>query len=293
MGHKQEGITVIGQSYLDSLIFYHLKESYEVYKGKDFTKKQFQVSINENKHATAGIVLLAIGIESYRNLLFYGEKEKINRNSVGNDIAKIINIKDKSVPIDFIKNALIEIFIIRDIIVHSHVYKVNIEFDDHWNLKAQRHIFLKDQYGDKKLGIYSNSRTKKTDLLKLNIQPIRIGFEDYFRILIILDLLIGIIDKYWSKNIIGYHPLFQIDGYWFPNLSELYSFFYDKIPSNLFKNKFRAFLSNVRNQYLPLLTSSDSFLTNICPSCKEFGFIKLNNVHNCRKCGCKIELTDQ
>lgn len=290
MNHIERGVTAIGLNYIDSIIFDLLKKSYEVYKAKDFSKKQSSVSINENKYASAGIVLVAIGIESYRNLIFYGEIEKITR-SVADDFCRILKKKDKNIPTDFIKDSIIELFIVRDIIVHSHVYRGLRKFDNDSNLISERYTLLKDQYGDRKLFLYSNSRTKKTNTNRLNIQPIRIGFEDYFKILIILDMLIGIISKYWGKNIVRYHPLFEIDNYWFPNLAELYAYFYDRIPNDAFKRSLKKIIINIRKSYLPFMESSDSFIDNICWVCNEPGFKKQNRVYSCLKCGNKVEFS--
>ena len=109
------------------------------------------------------------------------------------------------------KNILEEMFILRDVIVHNHIYKIKCAIDENNGaLKSYRQEILPG-YGDGKFKGNINSRTKLTKLLRFNIQPTKIGFEDIFKALIIFDLFVGVCQKTTEKYINFFCKLFV---YW-------------------------------------------------------------------------------
>ena len=140
--NKQEYITVIGTSFLDFVIWDLVKESFVTYRATDFSKKRFQTSIWEHGHAAAAIVLGVIGIEAYRNRIYFLEKGRINR-SVPNDLCKILTKKSTNFPTSKLQALLEEVFVVRDVIAHNHIYKVEVFSDKGWTMLSHRQKLLK------------------------------------------------------------------------------------------------------------------------------------------------------
>ena len=67
----QKLITVVTTQYIENVVLDLMKKSFDVYKRRDFKAKQFQVSVLENSYATSAIILAVLGIEAYRNRIFY------------------------------------------------------------------------------------------------------------------------------------------------------------------------------------------------------------------------------
>ena len=289
MDRKETGYTFIGVNFLRKIIFDLLHQSSDVYILKNFSKRQFQVAINENTPAAIGFISIAAGIEAYRNILFHMKRRASkNRSTVANEIAYFISEENSDFPTKLLADLITEIFIVRDVIFHGHVYKVTLTYDKDWNFKAQRHTLIKG-YGDKKFQNYVNSRTKKTKSANLNVQPIKIGFEDLFKAIVILDILIATIEEYWGKKIINYHPFFLKNQRTYETISEILTYFYDKIPSPKFKDALRIQLATWKKEYGDFLSYDKPFINNICYRCGEFGFKKGNSDISCHKCGTKIE----
>src|SRR4030042_6596458 len=179
---REEYITVIGSNFLEFVVWGLIDESLKAYLKTDFSKKWFQTSVWEHSHAAAAIVLSVIGIEAYRNRIYCLKGIKVDR-SVPDDLCKILRDEKVRFPADKLQDILTEVFVTRDVIVHNHIYRVEVLSDEKWAMLGHRQRLLKGYGFDAKYKRSVNSRTKKTKLLKLNVQPAKIGFEDIFKVL--------------------------------------------------------------------------------------------------------------
>lgn len=285
--HREDIITVTGTNYVDLIVPDFLQKCFEVYCKKEFNKKQFQVSIYENAFATAGIVLIILGFESYRNRIFSLEKRQVGK-LVSKDLATIFREKNDKFPEKDFENLLNEIFIIRDVIVHNHIYKVKIFFDSNWEVLGHRQKLVKG-YGDAKFRALTNSRTKKTNTLKLNIQPGKIGFEDLLLVLIFFDMFFGLSEEILKKGYTPFHFWSEVEGNKAETLNDFISYYYDNIPNIKYKSSLVKTLAPLRNKYKKYMSEyKDCFVGNICFKCGEYGFRKINKKFKCKKCGYEI-----
>lgn len=290
--HTQDLVTVVGTNYIDLIIPDLLEKCFEVYRKTEFDKKQFQVSVFENTFATAGIILAVLAFEAYRNRIFYLENKKVSKYiTVPKDLASIFKTKDASFPENCFENLLNEVFVIRDVIVHNHIYKVNVEFDDDWQMLGHRQKLLEGYGDDKKFKAFTSSRTKKTTSLKLNIQTGKIGFEDLFLVLVMFDLFIGLSEKILSRPYVPFHFWKEINGVGADKLYQYLTHFYNLIPNAKYLQQLDPVLQKIRTEFVQYLPDyKEYFINNICIKCGEFGFRQMNDIYLCKKCGHKFEL---
>lgn len=291
--NKQKLITVIGGTFVEFVVWDLIAEAFEAYKKRDFSRKYFQTSIWEHGHAAAAIVLTVIGIEAYRNRIYYIERKRVSRrtNAVVNDLCGVLKGENNAFPDDKIKELLTEVFIIRDVIAHNHIYEVEVVSDQDWNMIGHKQSLLRGYGFDSKYRTYVNKRTRKTKLLKLNVQPAKIGFEDLFKVFVVLDLLIGITQNILSIGHIPFHVYYKVGDHWFKNISEILTYYLDKIPNKRFIKDLEVLSKQFRYDYeafLPPDKKWDYFITNICPKCLKLGFSKNSRLSSCSKCGLKI-----
>lgn len=288
--NKKECITVIGTSFLDFVIWDLVKESFDTYLGTDFSKKRFQTSIWEHGHAAAAVVLSVIGIEAYRNRIYFFEGRKVSR-SVPDDLCNILTAKSISFPTSKLKRLLEEVFVVRDVIAHNHIYKVEVFSDQGRTMLGHRQKLLEGYGFDSKYKSSVNSRTKKTKLLKLNVQPAKVGFEDIFKVLVVVDLIINIMQKAFDAGFIPFHVSHKIGNHDANNLSEILTYYLDQTPRKSFVRFLENLSAQLRNDFassLPPYPHANCFITNTCPRCSKLGFDKLDNIHHCSKCGFRI-----
>lgn len=190
-----------------------------------------------------------------------------------------------------LSNIIKEIFTIRDVIAHNHLYEITIDRTDEWDLVGHRQRLLKG-YGDKKFIALVSTRTKRTKFLSLNAQPLKIGFEDLLLVLIVFDLLIGILANRLGYSIV-FKSTYKFDGKWEQErgFSRLLGWYYDRTTTINPKvgKRLKKILKSICSAIKDSETYKDSFLSNRCPNCDEFGFRKPNKIYDCRKCGCAIK----
>lgn len=274
---KERLITVIGANYVENVVPELFEKSFESYSIKDFSKRYFQVSTHENTFATAGIVLTILAFEAYRNRIYYLEKEKVGK--VPEDLASIFYKKDSSFPKNQLEDVLKEIFVLRDVIIHNHIYKVTVFTDDEWEMIGHRQALLQGYGDDKKFRNSVNNRTRKTKILGLNVQPIKIGFEDLLTTLIIFDTFVGISNKVLSSAYVPFRFMYEFEGEWIEELSTYLANYYNLIPNVKFKKRFLLLLKNTRKNFQGFLPEIvDCFLNNYCQNCGEYGFHRPKNI---------------
>lgn len=291
--NRQKIITVVGATYIEFIVMDLMSKTFEAYKKLIFSHRRFQNSMWEHGHATAAIILTAIGIEAYRNRIYYVEKDNISRgnNAVSNDLGDILGRKNQAFPASKLKQLLTEVFVVRDVIAHNHIYEVEVLTAHDWKMLGHKQKLLKGYGFDRKYKVSVNPRTRKTRLLRLNVQPAKIGFEDLFKVLVVLDLLVGITQNVLGRVHIPFHVHYEIDGYWIRNLSEILTYYFDQIPNKRFLRELEGLSRQLRIDFaifLPPNERWDWFITNTCPKCSKLGFSKRINLDSCNKCGLRI-----
>lgn len=305
-GESQKLITVVATDYVDRLVVPDLlPKSFDVYKKRDFKSRIFHVAVSENTYATAGIVLTVLGIEAYRNRIYYLEKKKAKRN-VAEDLSGIIEKKVKgnsnlpTFPKQKFQDILTEVFVARDVIVHNHIYEVEVFRGKDYEMLGHRQKLLPG-YGDKKLANSVNSRTRKTKLLKFNVQPGKIGFEDLYTLLAFFDLFVGICQKVLGYGHVPFKLAYKLNNNWEDNLSKILAHYYEQIPNKNYIKQFDRIIEDFKNAYSPFLAKAEIWqgkeelmfdkkyvVRNSCPQCGTFGFNKPNERNVCHKCKFKI-----
>lgn len=289
---KQKLVTVIGANYIEQIVPDLLEKSFDTYRKKDFSKRNFQVSVHENAYSTSAIVLTVLGIEAYRNRIYYLERKKVTK-SVPNDISCIFAQKDSTFPKQGFEAVLAEVFVIRDVIVHNHIYELEVVSDDNWDMVSHRQKLLEGYGDDKKYQKFVNNRTRKTKNLGLNVQPGKIGFEDLFKVLVVFDLFIGISTKLFANNYVPFHFTRNINGKWEDNFSKYLTQFYIQITNTAYQKSLKKLLDQMKRSFDNFIPAfSDYFLHNVCPKCKEYGLHQPDNITKCSACGFEIKLRE-
>jgi len=289
---RQKLVTVVTANYVDLLVPYLLERGFDAYKQKDFTKRHFQVSIIENTYSTAGIVLTLLALEAYRNRIYYLEKKSVRRGKLAEDLSGIFKLKDSAFPEDLFRDILTEMTIARDVIVHNHLYEVEIINDGNWDMISHKQRLLKD-YGDRKRlnsGLVTE-QTRKTKNLKLNVQPAKIGFEDLYTILVIFDMFVGISDKLFSNSYVPFHFSHKFNGEWIDRFSHYLSHFYVTNPNKAGINRLRKIYKSLRTSFISFIPDHvDHFLEDVCPKCQDFAFHQPFKIYKCSSCGFEIKI---
>lgn len=193
MSKKREvKISCIGISFIEPILALYLKLKTFKFSGKSKT----QVSSRENGYAVSIIVLSILLVESVLNRVRYLKKSK--QNNLIFFSSKFNNPQ--------LATKLYELYILRDLIVHNHIWRISYEFDNDFN-EVRIYQKLLDGYGDKKPDKkyvnYVNKRQKRTKKLKLNINPIKVNTLDVIKVFKVLKELFEFLEM---KNR-AYFPL--------------------------------------------------------------------------------------
>ena len=184
---REEIISCIGTGCIEPIL-----KLYEELTSTTYSERsEIKVSLRENGFSVSIIALSILTIESALNRARYIEKyKKGNLEFFKNKI----NNKD-------LYDKLIELYVIRDLIVHNHIWRIRFTYNEKYN-ETKIYQKLLDGYGDKrgkkgdwKYKKYVNKRTKKTKKLKLNVNPIKIGITDVKKVFMILDEIFKALDN--------------------------------------------------------------------------------------------------
>ena len=112
----------------------------------------------ENGFSISIIILCFIILQSYINTL---KRQQLNNKESINALTESKKFK--------------ELNNVRNAIIHSHLYEVEYNYDNNFN---EKDILINriPGYGDKK--IKNNQKGEKTELLKMNIVPTKLGKKD-------------------------------------------------------------------------------------------------------------------
>lgn len=286
-------ITVIGANYISyNLVLDLLSKAFEIYKKRDFRRKGLHVSIMENMYATAGIVLTVLGIEAYRNRICYLEKQRVNKNVVS-DLINVIKNKAPNFPYNSFQNIMTEVFLIRDVIVHNHIYEVERFYDRGWEILGNRQKLLRGYGDNKRFSGIVEEITRKTKTLKFNVQPAKIGFEDLNTLLVIFDLFVGIYQGILGSRHVPFSFSYNLKGKYETALSKVLAYYYDQINNQKYLRHFNKLIQCLNHEYATFLTDKASWecaITNLCPTCSTFGFYKPTDIYKCNKCNFEFKI---
>lgn len=134
---------------------------------------EVQASPQENGYSLAIITLTVLMVES-----------TVSRTQYMMKIAppqKALEFIEQEFPTDLFQKVE-ELFVLRDIIAHNHVWEANIYWDENGNLKLVDAQLVKG-YGDRKFAKVVDNPTRKTKILGLNVFPNRICRSDAITVL--------------------------------------------------------------------------------------------------------------
>ncbi len=167
---RQKIITCLGLS-----LFYPLIDLYDKLEKTNFTgNSKIKKSMTESGYSCSIILQVAVIIESLTNRVRY----LCRTNYRNNERIKVLGFLRKYFKKE---NTLIEkieeIFILRDSIVHNHLWTIGYNFDkDCGETKIYHRLIL--IYGDKKFNQNVCRKTRTTKKLGLNVVPIKMSKRD-------------------------------------------------------------------------------------------------------------------
>ena len=190
MNKRQEIISCIGIGYIEPILTLYKELISNEYSGGSKVK----VSLRENGYAVSIITLSVLTVESALNRIRYLEKSKEENLEFFKNKFSNKKLYDK----------LVEIYVIRDLVVHNHIWRIRYTFDESYNETKIYQKLLegygskKGKSGDWKYNHYVNKRTKTTKNLKVNVNPIKLGTND---VKIVLNVLKDLFEFFDSTNL--------------------------------------------------------------------------------------------
>ena len=197
INNREAKISCIGISFIEPILDLYTKLKNFSFSGYSKT----QVSSRENGYSVSIVVLSILLIESALNRVRYLEKNKKNN----------LKFFDEKFNNAQLSTKLHEIYVLRDLIVHNHIWIISYEFDQNYN-EVKIYQKLLDGYGGKrphsgKYVDYVDKRKKCTKNLKLNINPIKVNTTDVIKVFTVIKELFNFLEQR-SK---AYFPLSHFD----------------------------------------------------------------------------------
>lgn len=158
-------VSVIGVSYLFPITA--LLEELDALKTKN--PNEVQASTFENGYSAAIIVLTVLLLESAISRTQYVNGETPPR--------KPLDFVGVTYPDSGFSNKLEELFVLRDVIAHNHLWEAKFYWDENLKMRLVSANIVKG-YGDKKFSKVMNPNSRTTRLLNLNLFPTRICYTD-------------------------------------------------------------------------------------------------------------------
>jgi len=146
---------------------------------------EVQTSPYENGHAVVIILLSIVFLESVLN-----RTRSIMGEALQEKKDNVIEFFNRNFPDSGLDEKLVELFVIRDVIVHNHIWSAKIGWGKEKTLKLISSS-LSEGYGDRKYTSIIEKQERNTKLLKLNVFPTRICWSDIIIVLkIVKDALL-------------------------------------------------------------------------------------------------------
>lgn len=166
--NSEEYVSNIGSGYLhpisslcETLNSFNLTGSNEV-----------QASVMEHSYSAAIIILAVLLVESITN------EAQVNQNA---KLLKPIDYIRETYPSSDFGDILTEVFVVRDVIAHSHIWIAQFYYDQ-TDMKLIS-TYLREGYGDKKYKEIVNSKERKTRKLGINVFPTKLSRKDVMIVL--------------------------------------------------------------------------------------------------------------
>jgi hypothetical protein len=192
---EEEYLPIIGSNY-----FYPILKLFEELNNfNSLNTCDVQVSVMENGYSASIIGLSVFCLESYLNRTRQIMID-LNRYNCPNKGEVVLKYFENAFDSKELTGKLKELFILRDIIAHNHIWDVKIFTNTKGLRFADEPQHLGEPlYGDKKFReIYKQSKNRLTPILKLNLFPTKIGKSDAITVLkCMYDILLSIekVDK--------------------------------------------------------------------------------------------------
>lgn len=255
MNFIQKHISIVGAGYIHMVVPDLVRKAYEGYCMREVSEI---VSYHENIFSTAAILLTVVSLESYINRISYFTEVREHNciKSVLLSFKKEIDAKDMNMNLTYFEEILNELFIVRDLIVHNHIYEVS------HNKNELKYDYVSG--GDSK---FKRLKPKNgfSPLLNFHVLPDIVDFGDLITALICFDLFLDLSLKILPYS--GYVPLtmnveLEKDK-WANDLAEFISYYYHEIKNNSYKDKLSSFVIKCRDAYGLFDSNYSAFYTMI------------------------------
>lgn len=135
---------------------------------------EVKASDPDNGYSVSLIVLSVLLIESAigRTQYVMGEQP------VKGKLRAPVNVVRSEFPDSGFCEKIEELFVVRDVIVHNHIWEASFEWDDQVGMKFVSSPTKRDGYGDPKFDRVVDFAERKTRLLRINLFPTRIHRSD-------------------------------------------------------------------------------------------------------------------
>lgn len=196
-------VTIVGSSYFQPItdLLSHLMEEQKP------ASSEVQTSSHENGYCTSLVLLLVTMLESYVMRVRY-----INRGSFPIERTPAIKYLRQIYPDYQRSNELIEIFVVRDVIAHNHLW----EIDFTWSEESVMSLLQADKEstsGDTKYENVVNKQSRRTSTLDLNILPTKVDRTDVFKVFdIVWETLIFLESKNRNQCYVS-HLYVRLNGH--------------------------------------------------------------------------------
>jgi len=166
-------ISVIATSFIETVV--KLTEALESTDPKP--PNEVKTTSRENGYSCGIIVMAALLLESALNRARHVRKEPVDRRtSVSDTFEKIVANPELAEQVQ-------EIFTIRDVIVHNHLWTADVKWDESLDLVFSSKPVLEEGYGNERFRKVLDSGTRLSSQLQLNLFPSRIWRRDAYKVL--------------------------------------------------------------------------------------------------------------
>jgi hypothetical protein len=174
-----------------------------------------QTNSSENGHALAVVILGVLALESAINRagLVHGDRHLDTRGKLEPALGYLKmrlnghSCSDWDCPMKVLNtDALFEVFVVRDVIAHNHLWSGDFVEDPNGNWLAQRGAQPEPGFGDVKFQQYVDLAKGVTKHLRLNIVPTRVWRQDAYLALQTLFRALDALDHLGKPLGIRNHP---------------------------------------------------------------------------------------
>lgn len=183
-------ITVVGSAYYEPIADLLHKLLPHVGRGATTVKRGYY----ENGYSAAVVVLLVVAFESHIARVNFLQRQM---GAAGKPKRKRVPVPDylQELRKSFrLQKSLTEVFVLRDVLVHNHLWTLTISPHQTKHLILRRAI--RDvECGDYKYSVSVNAQTRRTSVLGLNVVPTSVGLRDVARVMDVLWRALQFLEK--------------------------------------------------------------------------------------------------